>query len=146
MTENRITPSRRTVLTAAPLAAVVLGAAACGNDSGGSDNASTAADSSPSDSAANSSSDVLTTTSAVPVGSGVVVDDVVVTQASAGDFAAFSTKCPHQGCAVAPKEGKLDCPCHGSEFDLDGSLVHGPATKGLTPVDVQVRGTDIVRA
>ncbi|MCF8589174.1 QcrA and Rieske domain-containing protein [Gordonia liuliyuniae] len=137
MTQNRTDLSRRTVLIAAPITAVALGAAACGSDdSSGSDGGSTGQ---------TSTGQMLTETSKVPVGGGIVVGDVVVTQAKEGEFAAFSTKCPHQGCAVAPKGDKLDCPCHGSEFNLDGSLVRGPATEPLTPVAVQVRGVDVVR-
>lgn len=144
MTTNNISPNRRTLLAAVPITAVALSAAACSDASEPSDaGAGTSTDAS---SASGSSGDVLTRTSEVPVGGGVVVGDVVVTQASAGDFAAFSTTCPHRGCAVAPKDGRLDCPCHGSEFDLDGSLVNGPATKPLTSVAVEIRGTDIVRA
>lgn len=90
--------------------------------------------------------EVLTKTTDVPVGGATVVGDVVVTQATAGKFAAFSTRCPHMGCAVAPQDGTLDCPCHGSEFTLDGSLVKGPATTGLTEVQISVNGTDIVKA
>ena len=36
---------------------------------------------------------------------------------------AFSTVCPHAGCAVdfAAAQKKFDCPCHGSVFSLDGA-------------------------
>ncbi|GAA4679701.1 Rieske (2Fe-2S) protein [Gordonia humi] len=131
--------ARRTVLVAAPITAVALGAAACG----GNDSNAPASDAPAADT---SSGTALTPTAKVPVGGGVVVGDVVVTQPVAGTFEAFSTTCPHMGCAVAPKDGDLVCPCHGSEFGLDGSLVQGPATTGLTPVRVQVRDADVVRA
>ncbi len=39
-------------------------------------------------------------TADVPVGSGVIVDDVVVTQPTAGVFKGFSSSCTHKGCAV----------------------------------------------
>lgn len=135
--------SRRTLLVAAPIAvaAVGVGVAACG-----SDDSSTSSEGTTTPADTGSGADVLASTTDIPVGGAKVVGDVVVTQASAGAFAAFSTRCPHMGCAVAPKDSTLDCPCHGSEFKLDGSLVKGPATTGLTAVPVKVSGTDIVKA
>ena len=67
-------------------------------------------------------------TADVPVGSGVIVDKVVVTQPSAGVFKGFSAKCTHKGCIVDKiADGTIDCPCHGSKFNLDGSVANGPA-------------------
>jgi nitrite reductase/ring-hydroxylating ferredoxin subunit/uncharacterized membrane protein len=45
---------------------------------------------------------------------------------------ALADRCSHRGCSL--HEGKLNadqtltCPCHGSTFRLDGSIVKGPAT------------------
>ena len=39
--------------------------------------------------------------------------------------------CPHQGCQVKKDGDKYVCPCHNSQFKLDGSLIQGPATTGL---------------
>ena len=66
----------------------------------------------------------------------------VVTQPSSGTFKAFDTTCPHQGCAVAKvADGKIDCPCHGSQFDISsGDRVAGPAPTGLTPKTITVTG------
>lgn len=92
---------------------------------------------------------VLGPVSDVPVGSAKIfsAQKVVVTQAAAGTYAGFSTTCPHQGCAVAQVQGtSIICPCHGSEFALDGSVTKGPAPKGLTPASVTVKGTDLTVA
>jgi Rieske Fe-S protein len=84
-------------------------------------------------------------TSDVPVGSGVIVNDVVVTQPSAGVFKGFSAKCTHAGCTVNKvADGTIDCPCHGSKYNLDGSVANGPAAKPLEAKTVVVEGDSIV--
>ncbi|MHA6784438.1 QcrA and Rieske domain-containing protein [Pseudonocardia saturnea] len=82
----------------------------------------------------------------VPVGGATIFADraVVVTQAAAGEFAAFNTACPHQGCNVNAVQGtEIVCPCHGSRFDLGGAVLNGPAETGLTSVPVTVTGTEL---
>jgi Rieske Fe-S protein len=84
-------------------------------------------------------------TSDVPVGSGVIVDEVVVTQPTAGVFKGFSSTCTHAGCTVNKvADGTIDCPCHGSKFNLDGSVANGPATRPLEAKTVTVQGDSIV--
>jgi thiosulfate dehydrogenase [quinone] large subunit len=66
-------------------------------------------------------------------------DPAVVVQPSAGTFVAFDAICPHEGCTVAfaPPDKLFICPCHGSRFNGEtGALVHGPATRGLTPIAI----------
>ncbi|MCL1870150.1 MAG: Rieske (2Fe-2S) protein [Promicromonosporaceae bacterium] len=59
----------------------------------------------------------------------------------------FSSICPHAGCQVAPANGELDCPCHGSRFALkDGSVISGPAQSPLAEIPVQIQGNDVVLA
>jgi glycine/D-amino acid oxidase-like deaminating enzyme len=46
----------------------------------------------------------------------------------------FTTKrCPHLGCALKwnPVEHTWDCPCHGSRFEENGTLIDNPATGDL---------------
>lgn len=42
-------------------------------------------------------------------------------------------RCPHLGCALKwnAAEHTWDCPCHGSRFTEDGTLIDNPATKDL---------------
>ena len=61
-----------------------------------------------------------------------------------GDLHAFDDVCTHQQCSLA--EGELDgptveCPCHGSQFDVTtGEVINGPASD---PVDVfQIQAQD----
>ncbi len=48
--------------------------------------------------------------------------------------------CPHLGCDVpwVAAENKFHCPCHGSEFAADGSLLRGPATRGMDTLPIRV--------
>ena len=42
-------------------------------------------------------------------------------------------RCPHLGCALKwnPHEHSWDCPCHGSRFTKNGTLLDNPATRNL---------------
>ena len=46
-------------------------------------------------------------------------------------FYAVSSVCTHLGCNVKRTESGFGCPCHGSQFDQNGQVVHGPAPKAL---------------
>ena len=47
----------------------------------------------------------------------------------------FRAHCTHLGCKInqATNE-KLICPCHGSEYDLNGQVLKGPAYKDLQAI------------
>jgi Rieske Fe-S protein len=41
-------------------------------------------------------------------------------------------------------DGKINCPCHGSAFNVaDGTVANGPASRPLSPVGVKVEGGSI---
>jgi len=54
----------------------------------------------------------------------------------AGRVHACSAVCTHMGCLVGwnATDRTWDCPCHGSRFALDGSVIHGPAVAALERV------------
>jgi Rieske Fe-S protein len=65
----------------------------------------------------------------------------------AGTVRAFTTTCPHLGCAVDydAAADKFRCPCHKSQFDRDGMRVSGPAKRGLDPLPTTVDDEGNVR-
>ncbi len=91
--------------------------------------------------------EVLTRTEEVPVGGGIILADkkIVVTQPTAGEYAAFSAVCTHQAATLSSvTEQGIHCPLHGSVFSaVDGSVVHAPATSPLRRIEVEVVGDEI---
>lgn len=86
----------------------------------------------------------VASTTDIPVGSGVIIDDVVITQPARGEFRAFSAICTHAGCTVAEVLGaSINCPCHGSSFNLDGTVAKGPAQRSLDAKTIVVQGDSI---
>ncbi|AOR35175.1 iron-sulfur protein [Streptomyces fodineus] len=137
---------RRTVL-ATGAAALTVPVAACGGGKGGGSATSTSSTQSGSgDKTAGPGKD-LGSTSDIPEGGGKVFKDqkVVVTQPKKGEFKAFSAICTHLGCTVNKvANGTIDCPCHGSKFDVaDGSVAHGPAKRPLPAKSIKVENNSI---
>ncbi|WP_163581943.1 FAD-dependent oxidoreductase [Gracilibacillus saliphilus] len=52
---------------------------------------------------------------------------------------AVDTTCTHLGCECNwnQAEKSWDCPCHGSRFSYDGTIIEGPATKHLKKIDLE---------
>ena len=59
---------------------------------------------------------------------------------SGGTVRAFTSTCPHLGCAVEfdPSDQRFECPCHESGFAKDGSKLFGPSLRGLDPLEVKL--------
>ena len=75
-------------------------------------------------------------------GQGEVVRDgagqTAVSRLPGGELRAVSARCTHLGCIVAwnGAERSWDCPCHGSRFAPDGSVLQGPAVSPLEDREV----------
>jgi len=58
---------------------------------------------------------------------------IAVKRSGLATFTAFSMSCTHQGCLTTLVNGnRFDCPCHFSQFDVNGMVIRGPATDPLT--------------
>jgi cytochrome b6-f complex iron-sulfur subunit len=68
---------------------------------------------------------------------------VLLSRKDSATVVALNARCTHLGCAVEVLGGKFDCPCHGSQFDLDGNVVLGPAMDPLEKFTVAFDGTTI---
>jgi Rieske Fe-S protein len=63
--------------------------------------------------------------------------DRALIRTSATTFQAFSRVCTHQGCITDIRNNRFECPCHGSIFSNDGSVIKGPdiASPPIAPLD-----------
>ncbi len=78
----------------------------------------------------------------VPVGTLLVLErqQCFVLRTERG-FVAMSSVCTHLGCMTRYEktEGRIFCPCHGSEFDAhDGHVTGGPAPRPLSRLKLTI--------
>lgn len=69
---------------------------------------------------------------------GVIVrgdEKIAVWRDDEGNPHGLSASCTHKGCTVTwnNADRTWDCPCHGSVFERDGTVIHGPTRKPLPP-------------
>lgn len=85
----------------------------------------------------------------IPVGGAVQVifneKPVVVINRVEKGLIAFSRVCTHFGCLVSysREHGRLLCPCHAGEFNLDGKVLAGPPPRPLDRVPLTVEGDKV---
>jgi nitrite reductase/ring-hydroxylating ferredoxin subunit len=71
-------------------------------------------------------------------------NEFIVVQVSQGKFAAFSASCTHACCTVQPSSnGGFECPCHRSQFSLEGQVTRGPAGAPLSSIPVCFDGCSV---
>jgi cytochrome b6-f complex iron-sulfur subunit len=73
-------------------------------------------------------------------------DPVLLIHTPGGQFRALSARCTHLGCVVQYQETPtphFGCNCHGSQFDMNGMNISGPAPKPLPPYRVTLSGTSL---
>ena len=67
-----------------------------------------------------------------------VLDGAIVYREGDGPIRAYAARCTHLGCRIDRIAGdEIVCPCHGSRFRADGSVVTGPATKPLIALRIE---------
>lgn len=75
------------------------------------------------------------------------VGEVLVVKTSLpNELVAVNPTCTHAGCTVEWKSdtNKFVCPCHGSEFDVDGKVQAAPATTSLKTYAVKIEGDAVL--
>lgn len=64
--------------------------------------------------------------------------DFLVARTGATTFVVVTAQCTHQACLVSSSTGQTYvCPCHGSEFDISGRVILGPAVASLAQFPTQ---------
>lgn len=78
-------------------------------------------------------------------GGSVYINSLIVFKAVDGNFYALSQICTHEGCTVEYLEAQNDifCPCHGSQYDIQGNVTHGPSTTPLFQYATSLSGTTL---
>ncbi len=92
------------------------------------------------------SSELLRSQGSLFVQPGANAAKILVVHSLDGSLYAVSSVCTHKGCDVLYDRdlGHLRCPCHGSQYGLDGHNIKGPAKRPLKPYNVAVRNGHVL--
>jgi cytochrome b6-f complex iron-sulfur subunit len=71
---------------------------------------------------------------------------IILVRTEQDQVKAFSAVCTHLGCIVEfkPDRRLFKCNCHGSEFDLTGKNIAGPAPSPLKPYRVELKEDNVL--
>ncbi|MCB0284815.1 MAG: ubiquinol-cytochrome c reductase iron-sulfur subunit [Calditrichae bacterium] len=70
---------------------------------------------------------------------GISFMDSIIVNKNQKTVKIFSARCTHLGCKITTEQnGKLICPCHGSQFTFSGQVEKGPAVKPLKTLPYSV--------
>ena len=133
------------------LAAVCVSclAASCAKDDAPSPSNASASNTNPGQSAGSNAFTVKLESEIKSVNDYIAKNGIILIRIATGNtassFLAVSSVCPHAGSTVEYNNTKSSflCAAHGSTFSSDGSLVSGPAAKGLTKLVVDIVGTTL---
>lgn len=68
---------------------------------------------------------------------------IIIAKINDNTFSALSQTCTHQGATVNydPSANRFHCPRHGSNFDVNGGVINGPAGSPLQKYNTSLNGT-----
>ena len=71
---------------------------------------------------------------------------ILLVRVDENTVAANTIVCTHLGYSVGynKNQKRLDCPCHGSRFDLNGKVLRGPARRPLTHFKATIQGDSVL--
>jgi Rieske Fe-S protein len=145
-------PNRREFVVGSAAAAVAV-TAGCGGGGGPASPSTPAAQPTPAPTASPTSNTVRVPLPAVGQtveATGTLLGrplPIAVTRLSETAVLAVSRVCTHEGCTVnlpTRSGGTLDCPCHGSRFQTNGTVVNGPAARALGSFPTEIQGGEVV--
>lgn len=71
----------------------------------------------------------------------IATDTLIIVRTGETTFEVTSAKCTHKGCNVLYNGTVLRCPCHGSQFTLEGEVLVGPASTPLRAYEATYNAT-----
>jgi cytochrome b6-f complex iron-sulfur subunit len=74
-----------------------------------------------------------------------VKEPIAIAREEVARFTAVVAMCTHMACILRFNQlnVSLDCPCHGSVFELDGRVVTGPAVRPLATLQTEFDGQSL---
>ena len=72
----------------------------------------------------------------------IISGSIIIINTGSLSFVALSKVCTHNGCSVSynAANDNLPCPCHGSVFATNGSVITGPTSTSLRTYSVSKMG------
>ncbi|WP_414530791.1 ubiquinol-cytochrome c reductase iron-sulfur subunit [Nodularia chucula] len=74
------------------------------------------------------------------------VNVLVIGTSTTPNLIAVDARCTHSGCTVTweNEANKFGCRCHGAEYDSQGQVLRGPATKPLKTYTAKIENSSVL--